>query len=113
MNKEIITFIECPLGGEGAGEYLKKQMDIIDQSLPGTKPLIQANSIYGQTVKGHDPTKFHFYTKDSALIRHKIVNECLISYEIFGNISLPCLPYFYACMDPLTSRLLKLKAKIL
>ena len=47
-------------------------MDIIDQSSPDTKPLLKANLIYGQTVKGHDLSKFHFYTQDSALIGHKL-----------------------------------------
>ena len=52
INKDII--ITCPFGGEGAGEYLKKQMDAIDQSSPETKPLIQVNFDCGQTVNGHD-----------------------------------------------------------
>ena len=71
INKEIII-TKCPLGEEGVGEYLKQQMDIIDQSSPDTKPLKQANFVYGQTVKGHDLTKFHFYTQDSALMRQKL-----------------------------------------
>ena len=71
INIEIII-TEYPFGGEGKGEYLRKQMDIIHQSSPDTKPLVYGNLDYGQTVEGHDFTKFHFYTQNSALIGHKL-----------------------------------------
>ena len=68
MNKEIII-TEYPLG-EGAQGIKKttkqKQIGITDQSSPDAKclALIQANFDHGQSLRGHDFAKFHFYTQD-------------------------------------------------
>ena len=48
----------------------KKQTSLINHHQTPLA-LIHENFYYGQTVKGHDFTKFHF-TQDSSLIRQKL-----------------------------------------